>query len=67
MKQSEASIKKSVKALRKIVDTSKDPATVRMAYYAECALRWAIGDTVGWPRPEIELQLEVTCLKDELG
>lgn len=66
MIQSKASVKKTLKALRKIIDKSPDPATRRMAYFAETTLRWATEDTVSWKRPETDLLDEVFLLKTEL-
>lgn len=42
-------IKKNLKELRELIDTSPDIFEHRMAYTIETALRWAIEDTVGWP------------------
>jgi hypothetical protein len=68
MKQTPASIKKTLKALRRIIeDESTPPAKVRMAYYAEMTLTWATDDTVGWQRPEEDLDGEVDLLLKEIG
>lgn len=65
-KQSQASIKRSIKNLRLIIDSEKvDPVTKRMAYFAENTLRWAIEDTEGWQRPEVNLEDEVALLLKE--
>lgn len=64
MKQSPASIKRTLKKLREIIeDKSSDVETVRMAYFAETTLRWATEDTVSWKRPEEDLLDEVFLLK----
>lgn len=63
---SQRNIKRTIAALRKIVEESPDPVMVRMAYFAENTLRWSIEDTRGWKRPEIDLALEVKLLKEEL-
>jgi len=64
MKQSERSIKRSIKYFRKIIDSPvEDTETKRMAYFAETILRWSIEDTKGWERPEDELRHEVRLLK----
>lgn len=65
MKQSQASIKRTIKKLREIIDNTEDVETRRMAYFAETTLRWAIEDTVSWKRPEEDLQDEVFLLKRE--
>lgn len=66
MKQSKASIKRTIKKMREIIDSTEDVATRRMAYFAETTLRWAIEDTVSWKRPEEDLQDEVFLLKREV-
>ena len=48
---SERTIKRRLKELRRLVDTSKDPAEQRIAYGMECAIRWAREETVGWEPP----------------
>ena len=68
MKQSQASIKRSIKNLRMIIDSKTvDPTTKRMAYFAETTLRWAIEDTVDWQRPEVDLEDEVALLLKEVA
>ena len=68
MKQSQASIKRSIKNLRMIIDSETvDPITKRMAYFAECTLRWSIEDTVSWQRPEVDLEDEVDLLLKEVA
>lgn len=44
-------IKRALKELRTLIDTSKDPAVQRIAYGMETAIRWATEDTAGWERP----------------
>ena len=65
--KSKNNLQKTIRNLRKIIDTTQDPATKRMAYFVENTLRWAIEDTRGWPRPEEELYSEVDWLKKELS
>ena len=68
MIQSKASIKRTLKKLREIIDDkSTDVETKRMAYFAETTLRWATEDTADWQRPEDDLQDEVFLLKQELA
>jgi hypothetical protein len=66
VKQSRESIQKSVKALRKLIDSSPDPVVCRIAYAVETALRWATEDTHQWPRPEREVLEEADILRHEL-
>ena len=66
MKQSQASIKRTIKNLSKIVDETGDPITSRMAYFAKETLRWAVEDTVGWDRPEVDIYKEIMYLSGEL-
>jgi hypothetical protein len=66
--QSRASIKRSIKNLRLIIESKTvDPITKRMAYYAENTLRWATEETVDWQRPEVDLEDEVILLKKEIA
>lgn len=45
---SKAKIDATLKDLRKLIDTSKDPCEQRIAYGMETAIRWATEDTRGW-------------------
>jgi len=68
MIQSKASIKRTLKNLRLIIDSKTvDVATKRMAYFAETSIRWVIEDTEDWQRPEVDLSDQVALLKKELG
>lgn len=49
--KSQANIKRAIREVRKLIDTTKDPIERDMAYEVECALRWATEKTVGWRRP----------------
>jgi len=64
--KSEKDIRKTIKALRTIIDTSRDTITMRMAYFAETTLRYFVKDVVDWKRPEIDLRDEVEILRNEL-
>jgi hypothetical protein len=66
MKQTRDSVKRSVAALRKLIDSSPDPVVCRIAYAVETALRWSIEDTTRWPRPEKEVLEEADILRHEL-
>ena len=48
---SKRTLRRQLKELRVLIDTSKDAAEVRIAYGMETAIRWATEDTVGWERP----------------
>jgi hypothetical protein len=50
---SESTIKRRLKELRRLIDTSKDPAEQRIAYGMESAITWAREKTVGWEAPVI--------------
>lgn len=50
---SQQAIKRRLKELRVLIDTSKDPAERRVAYGMECAIRWAREETAGWEAPAI--------------
>jgi hypothetical protein len=67
MKQTVASIRKTKKALRKIIEDPSTPIEkMRMAYYAETTLTWATEDTVDWLRPENDLDLHAEILSKEI-
>lgn len=63
---SQRTIKRRLKELRTLIDTSKDPCVTRIAYGMECAIRWAIEDTSGWPSPEEEALILGDILRREL-
>lgn len=63
---SRRNIKRSIEALRGIIDRSHhDPITERIAYAVENALRWS-ENTVGWSRPEDDVIEEAIICKREL-
>jgi len=43
-----STIRKHLRQLRHVIETSTDPVETRVAYVMECAVRWAIEDT-DWP------------------
>ena len=63
---SERTIKRRLKELRTLIDTSNDPAVQRIAYGMETAIRWATEKTVGWPPPAVEAELLAKILREEL-
>ena len=65
--KSERTIKKELKALRQIVEESKDPAEQRVAYIIEQSIRWTTEKTVGWSSPAEGIGVDVKLLKQEMG
>lgn len=63
--KSKATIRRHVKALRALIDTTEDPYQRRIAYAMETALRWASIDTVGWPAMRAEALTLAKLLRDE--
>lgn len=49
--RSPANIKRAIRELRKLIDSTQDPIERDMAYEVECALIWATDKTVRWWRP----------------
>lgn len=43
-----STIKKHLRELRKLIDSTDDPILGRIAYEMETAVRWATEDVVGW-------------------
>ena len=64
---SERTIKRRLKELRKMIDTSKDPSEQRIAYGMECAIRWAREETVGWEAPVVTARDLAGMLRKELN
>lgn len=63
---SQRMIKRRLKELRTLIDTSKDPTVTRIAYGMECAIRWATEDTVGWESPAMIAMDLAQMLRTEL-
>jgi hypothetical protein len=63
---SQRTIKRSLKDLRAMIDSSEDPAVTRIAYGMECAIVWATSDTVGWEPPAKVAQDLAKMLREEL-
>lgn len=64
---SERTIKKQIRKLREIVDTSKDPIATRLAYTVENALRWMTEETTwGGNFPVSDVANETENLRKEL-
>lgn len=66
MKQSQRSIQKALKDLRRLIDASKDPVEMRIAYAMECAIRWATEDTTGWDTPAKDAVMLARMLRTDL-
>lgn len=65
MKPSAGSIRRSIKLLRKLIDSSGDPVVFRIAYAVETALRWATTETTGWERPEKDVLIIAEFLRQD--
>jgi hypothetical protein len=65
---SRQTIRKSIKALRTLIDGERDdPILFRIAYAVETALRWVTEDTVGWSKPEVDVVEEAAICKRGIG
>jgi hypothetical protein len=62
---SKLTIKKRLKELRGLVESSKDPYVSRMAQAMEHAIIWATSDTVGWASPANEAIALAEILRKE--
>jgi hypothetical protein len=51
MKKKAAMIKRELAKLREQVEQNDDPVLSKVSYIMECAIRWAVEDTVGWDSP----------------
>lgn len=63
---SKRTLKKRLKELRDLIDTSEDPCVQRIAYGMETAIRWATEDTKGWIPPAEDAQELARLLRNEL-
>lgn len=63
---SNRTIKRRLKQLRLLIDTSKDPVVSKIAYAMETAITWATSDTVGWKPPAEEAVELAVLLHQEL-
>lgn len=66
MKHSERTVKKHLMELRKLIEESKDPILVRIAYEMETAVRWATEDVVDWPGLAQQAAEAAQMLREEL-
>ena len=66
--KAQSTVKKHLRELRALIDSSDDdPATMRIAYAMECAVRWATENTTGWPGLAAEAKILSGLLKKELS
>lgn len=63
---SAAAIRKAIKELRVLIDTTKDPCESRIAYAMETAIVWATKHTEGWSAPAITARQLAKFLRQEL-
>ena len=63
---SRSTIRRRLKDLRTLIDTTKDPYEARIAYAMETAIRWATEHTVGWQPPAKEARILAAMLKTDL-
>lgn len=64
---SDRTVKREIARLREFIDANMDdPASMRIAYAVETALRWATSQTCGWPLPLESCALDAALLKLEL-
>lgn len=66
MKPTPERTKHALKKLRAIVETSKCPIEIRIAYAVEHGIRWATENTVGWPAPSKSVLDDARILKADL-
>lgn len=64
--KSDSTIRRNLRALRKICETSKDPIESRMAQAMESAIRWAREDTRGWPQMDVEAREMTKILRRDI-
>lgn len=62
---SDRTIRRRLKELRALIDTSEDPAERRIAYGMERSIRWARQETVGWEAPVVTARDLTKMLHDE--
>ena len=64
--KSKSTIRRNLKELRSLIDSSNDLILRRIAYAMEHAVRWATEDTVGWHSLAREAEEEAKILRGEL-
>ena len=63
--RSNKEIKKEIKRLRKLIDTTDDTILGRVAYTVESVLLWVITPDAEWDNPKEEVIVETKILKEE--
>jgi hypothetical protein len=66
VRPSQRTIRRRLKELRRLIDTSPCPAEQRVAYGMETAIRWVTEDTTGWDSPAVEATKLAQILREEL-
>lgn len=64
--KSDRSVKRVLRALRTICETSKDPTEARIAQAMEKAIRWSREETRGWLSMDREAIVMAGILRDDL-
>lgn len=67
MKPNQEKFQREIRKLRKFVDEQKGPATLelRLAYFAETLLRWAIEKPIGWNTPMVDVQKTADLIRSD--
>jgi hypothetical protein len=61
-----STLRRRLKELRTLIDTTNDPYAVRIAYAMETAIRWATEHTVGWQPPAKKAVILAEMLRTDL-
>ena len=62
-----STIRRRLRDLRTLIDTSTDPCEQRIAYGMETAIRWATEHTVGWMPMDKEAKELARVLRNDLA
>ena len=65
--KAQSTIRRNLKELRAIIETSNNPIETRIAYAMEQAVRWAVEDTRGWPSLAKDAKDNADILASELN
>lgn len=65
-KRTKNQIASELKKLRRIVEKSPCPIQRKLAYSAECAIRWATEATAGWAGPAKDSAGDAFLLRKEI-
>lgn len=66
MKPNQRTIKRHLKELRELIDSTDDFIEARIAYAMETAVRWATENTVDWDSLVKQAKDEATILRQEI-